>query len=106
VAATTLTVAWLLEKYAVSRLAWLSCSVASIAARSDRPARVEVSGEDEIATLAAGINRMLESVQLSQERRRRTAEEHRVVASFEWRLIACFSGETRIAVKRQGAESR
>jgi adenylate cyclase len=33
VAATTLTVAWLLEKYAVSRLAWLSSSVASIAAR-------------------------------------------------------------------------
>jgi signal transduction histidine kinase len=68
---------WLLEKFVVSRLAGLSSSVASIAASSDLSARVSFNGRDEITSLAEGINRMLKSLQVSQERRREAEDEHR-----------------------------
>ncbi len=77
VVAAALVMGWLLEKSVVSRLAELSSSVASIATSSNLSARVSFSGRDEITTLAKGINRMLESLQVSQERRRKAEEEHR-----------------------------
>ena len=61
----------------LSRLAELDSSVAGIGARSDLAARVSFSGRDEISTLAKGINRMLESLQTSQERKRKADAEHR-----------------------------
>ncbi len=77
VVATAFIMEWLLGKFVVSRLEVLNSSVASIAASSDLAARVEFRGSDEIATLAKGINRMLESLQVSQERRRKADDEHR-----------------------------
>jgi signal transduction histidine kinase/DNA-binding response OmpR family regulator len=77
VVAAALVMGWFLEKFVVSRLEELSSSVASIAASSDLSARVSFGGRDEIATLAKGINRMLESLQVSQERRGKAEEEHR-----------------------------
>ena len=68
---------WLLEKFVVSRLEGLGSSVASIASSSNLSARVSFSGHDEIANLAKGINRMLESLQVFQERRREAEDEHR-----------------------------
>ena len=77
VVAAALVMGWLLEKFVVSRLGGLSSSVASIADSSNLSARVSFSGGDEITTLARGINRMLESLQVSQERRREAEDEHR-----------------------------
>ena len=77
VVVTALVMGWLLEKFVVSRLEGLSSSVASIAASSNLSARVSFSGSDEITTLAKGINGMLESLQVSLERRREAEEEHR-----------------------------
>jgi signal transduction histidine kinase/DNA-binding response OmpR family regulator len=77
VIAAALVMAWLLEKFVVSRLGELSSSVASIAASSNLSARVSFRGRDEITTLTKGINRMLESLQASQERRREVEDEHR-----------------------------
>jgi signal transduction histidine kinase/CheY-like chemotaxis protein len=77
VVAGGLIILWLLEKSVLSRLEELNSGVAGIGARSDLAARVSASGRDEITTLAHGINRMLESLQLSQERRRKADEEHR-----------------------------
>jgi two-component system sensor histidine kinase/response regulator len=68
---------WLLEKFVVSRLEGLGSSVASIASSSNLSARVSFSGQDEITNLAKGINRMLESLQVFQERRREAEDEHR-----------------------------
>jgi signal transduction histidine kinase/DNA-binding response OmpR family regulator len=76
VAAAGLLILWLLEKSVLSRLEELNSSVAGIGARSDLAARVSSSGHDEITTLADGINRMLESLQVSQERRHKADEEH------------------------------
>ena len=77
VVAAALVMVWLLVKSVVSRLEELNSSVASIAASSNLSARVSFSGRDEITTLAKGINRMLESLQVSQERRREVENEHR-----------------------------
>ena len=68
---------WLLSTSVSSRLEALSTSVAAIAARSDVAARVTYSGKDEISTLGAGINYMLDSIQTFQERRQKADEEHR-----------------------------
>jgi signal transduction histidine kinase len=77
VLASALVMGWLLEKSLVSRLEDLNSSVASIAASSNLSARISFGGRDEITTLAKGINHMLESLQLSQERRRTEEEHHR-----------------------------
>jgi signal transduction histidine kinase/CheY-like chemotaxis protein len=77
VVAVTLVVGWLLEKSVVCRLKRLDSSVASIAASSNPSARVSFSGGDEITTLAKGINRMLESIQASQERKQKAEDQHR-----------------------------
>jgi len=75
--ATALVMGWLFEKSVVSRLVELNSRVASIATSSNLSARVSFSGRDEITTLAKGINRMLESLQVSQEHRRKAEDEHR-----------------------------
>jgi signal transduction histidine kinase/CheY-like chemotaxis protein len=72
-----LIIMWLLEKSVLSRLAELNSCVAGIGARSDLAARAPLSGRDEITTLAEGINRMLESLEVSQERKRKADNEHR-----------------------------
>jgi signal transduction histidine kinase/DNA-binding response OmpR family regulator len=72
-----LTMGWLLDKFVVSRVEQLSSSVASIAASSNLLVRVSFSGRDEISILAKGINQMLESLQVSQDRKSRTEGEHR-----------------------------
>ena len=68
---------WLLSTSVSSRLEALSTSVAAIAASSDMAARVTYSGKDEISSLGAGINYMLDSIQTFQERRQKADEEHR-----------------------------
>jgi signal transduction histidine kinase len=76
VVAGALAMGWLLEKFVVARVEQLSSNVASIASSSDLLARVSFSGRDEITALAKGINRMLESLQASQERKRKAEDEH------------------------------
>jgi signal transduction histidine kinase len=61
----------------VSRVEQLSSSVASIASSGNLLARVSFSGRDEISILAKGINQMLESLQVSQDRKSRAEGEHR-----------------------------
>jgi signal transduction histidine kinase/CheY-like chemotaxis protein len=68
---------WLLSKSVSSRLEALSTSVGAIAASSDMAARVTHSGKDEISSLGAGINYMLDSIQTFQERRQKADEQHR-----------------------------
>jgi PAS domain S-box-containing protein len=67
----------LLEKSVMSRLSALSASVAAIASRGDASAQVHCPGSDELSHLGSAINRMLESVQLSQRQRQHTEERYR-----------------------------
>ena len=68
---------WLLTKSVSSRLEAMSDSVGTIAANSDVSARVAFTGRDEISSLGKGINFMLESLQVFQERRQKAEEQHR-----------------------------
>ncbi|HEV2176196.1 MAG TPA: response regulator [Terriglobia bacterium] len=61
-----LTVALLLEKWALSRLTRLSRKVSDIGLSRDSSARVSLPGNDEISTLAGEINRTLEALDRSR----------------------------------------
>jgi PAS domain-containing protein len=67
----------LLEKSVVSRLTALSTSVAAIASSGDATGQVNCPGSDELSHLGSAINRMLESLQLSQRQRQQTEERYR-----------------------------
>jgi PAS domain S-box-containing protein len=67
----------LLEKSVVSRLSHLNTSVAAIAGSRDASARVDCGGSDEISHLGSAINRMLESLQLSQKQERQMEARYR-----------------------------
>jgi PAS domain S-box-containing protein len=66
----------LLEKSVVSRLTALSTSVAAIASSGDATARVNCTGSDELSHLGSAINRMLESLHLSQRQRQQTERRY------------------------------
>jgi PAS domain S-box-containing protein len=67
----------LLEKSVVSRLSGLNACVASIASSGDVSGRLHCAGSDEISHLGSAINRMLESLQLSQKQKQQTEERYR-----------------------------
>ena len=67
--------AMLLERLILSRLARLSESVTDIGASGDLSARLRLSGNDELATLASEINGMLGALERSQNERQRARLE-------------------------------
>ena len=68
----------LLEKSVVSPLSTLSASVAAIAMSGDTSRRLDCRGNDEIASLGEAINRMLESLHVSQRLKQNAEERYRV----------------------------
>ncbi|MEG4623622.1 response regulator [Microcoleus sp. w1-18aA5] len=70
----------LLEKLVLARLASLSTSVSNIAANGDPSLRVHMAGADELASLADGINRMLEALGNSQVERNESEDRYRLMA--------------------------
>ncbi len=70
----------LLEKLVLARLASLSTSVSNIAASGDRELRVQMSGADELTSLADTINRMLEALGNSQVERNESEDLYRLMA--------------------------
>ncbi len=65
----------ILERSVISRLAQLAARVSSIGGRGDLSQRVTVIGKDELSSLEADINRMLESLQELYEKERKEREE-------------------------------
>ena len=68
----------LLDRLLVSRLRSLDSSVAGIAESGDLAGRVSCEGNDELARFAGAINRMLDSIQLSQSEKREAEERYRI----------------------------
>ncbi|MBS7638002.1 HAMP domain-containing protein [Candidatus Bathyarchaeota archaeon] len=64
----------LLDRMILSRLSHLSQEVENIEKLGDPSLRVQVSGEDEISSLAGRVNSMLERLELSQETIRRYSQ--------------------------------
>jgi signal transduction histidine kinase len=57
---------WLVEKLVLSRLAGLSAGVSRIGAEGELSARVTMTGQDELSSLAGDINGMLAALEQSQ----------------------------------------
>jgi len=67
----------LFERLLVSRLTTLDSGVAKIAESGDLSARVACLGDDELTHFAEAINRMLDSLQLSQAEKRQAEDRYR-----------------------------
>lgn len=68
----------LMAKFVVSRLRLLDADVGRIAGSGDAFARVSCEGNDELARFGDAINRMLDSLQLSQSDKRRAEDRYRI----------------------------
>jgi PAS domain S-box-containing protein len=68
----------LLDRLLVSRLRSLDADVAGIADSGDPAARVACEGNDELARFSEAVNRMLDSLQLSQLEKRQAEERYRI----------------------------
>jgi signal transduction histidine kinase/CheY-like chemotaxis protein len=85
----------LLQKSVVSRLSALNASVGAIAASGDSSARVSFPGRDELASLGGAIDRMLKSLQVSEERERVAKEAAQVASQAKSEFLANMSHELR-----------
>ena len=86
----------LLEKSVLSRLSGLDASLAAIASSGDPQARVDCPGRDELSHLGTTINRVLESLQLSQKQRQQTEERYRVFMNHIPGIAAIKDSEGRL----------
>jgi PAS domain S-box-containing protein len=78
----------LLEKLVLARLADLSTSVSNIAANGDSDLRVQMSGGDELSSLADTINQMLEALGNSQVERNESEDRYRLMAENSTDMIS------------------
>ncbi len=70
----------LLKRMVLSRLARLSAGVGGIGSKGDLSARVNITGNDELASLAGEINLMLQALEQSQQKVRENEELFRLLA--------------------------
>jgi signal transduction histidine kinase/CheY-like chemotaxis protein len=85
----------LMETLVQSRVTRLSDSVAAIGASGDLSGRVPEEGRDEIAGLGAGINRMLEALELSRRELHKAKEGAEAGNTAKGEFLAVMSHEIR-----------
>ncbi len=85
----------LMETLVQSRVIRLSASVAAIGASGDLSERVPQEGHDEIAGLGAGINRMLEALELSRRELHKAKEGAEAANTAKGEFLAVMSHEIR-----------
>ncbi len=85
----------LMETLVQSRVIRLSASVAAIGATGDLSARIPQQGRDEIAGVAAGINRMLEALELSHRELLKAKEGAETANIAKGQFLAVMSHEIR-----------
>jgi signal transduction histidine kinase/CheY-like chemotaxis protein len=85
----------LMETLVQSRVLRLSGSVAAIGASGDLSERIPQEGRDEIAGLGAGINRMLEALELSRHELHKAKEGAEAANTAKGEFLAVMSHEIR-----------
>jgi signal transduction histidine kinase/CheY-like chemotaxis protein len=85
----------LMETLVQSRIIRLSASVAAIGASGDLSERVPQDGRDEIAGLGAGINRMLEALEVSRHELHKAKEGAEAANTAKGEFLAVMSHEIR-----------
>lgn len=85
----------LMEKLVQARIIRLSASVATIGVSGDLTGRVAHEGRDEIADLGAGINRMLEALELSRAELYKAKEAAESANTAKTEFLAVMSHEIR-----------
>ena len=85
----------LMETLVQSRVTRLSASVAGIGVSGDLSERVAQEGRDEIAGLGAGINRMLEALELSRHELHKAKEGAEAANTAKGEFLAVMSHEIR-----------
>jgi len=85
----------LMETLVQSRVIRLSASVAAIGAGGDLSKRIPQEGRDEIAGLGAGINRMLEALELSRHELHKAKEGAEAANTAKNEFLAVMSHEIR-----------
>ncbi|HWR26528.1 MAG TPA: CHASE4 domain-containing protein [candidate division Zixibacteria bacterium] len=66
---------WLIEKMVLSRLSNLDHDIRKIGKSADLSGRVATEGKDELSSLGTSLNKMLEDLEHSNEKRKRAEEE-------------------------------
>lgn len=94
----------LLEKVVLSRLAGLSASVSSIGASGDLSRRVSVAGRDELSSLAATVNGMLEALGQLQRRQQESEERYRCLVELSPDAICVYKEDKIVFVNPAGAK--
>jgi signal transduction histidine kinase/CheY-like chemotaxis protein len=85
----------LMETLVQSRVIRLSASVAAIGASGDLSGRIPPDGSDEIAGLGAGINRMLEALELSRHELHKAKKGAEAANTAKGEFLAVMSHEIR-----------
>jgi signal transduction histidine kinase/CheY-like chemotaxis protein len=85
----------LMETLVQSRVIRLSASVAAIGASGDLSERIPQEGRDEIAGLGAGVNRMLEALELSRRELHKAKEGAEAANTAKGEFLAVMSHEIR-----------
>ncbi len=93
----------LLEKLVLSRLTRLSAEVTGIGKSGDFTRRVRVQGKDELSSLAAAINRMLDALQQAQREQAESEARYRVLVEQASEGIALIEPQTGRFVETNAA---
>ncbi len=92
---TMVVLLFLLDRRVLARLSVLATGVAKIAAQSAPSERVSVSGRDEIAKLASGMNEMLETLEESHQKLQQSERQYRDLFEYSRDAIYITSSEGR-----------
>jgi signal transduction histidine kinase/DNA-binding response OmpR family regulator len=84
-----------LEKSVIARLGALNSTVSAIASSGDASARVSSAGYDEIGSLSAAINRMLQSLEQSQQKEHEARQAAEAAGRAKGNFLANMSHEIR-----------
>jgi signal transduction histidine kinase len=86
---------FLLERTVLSRLAFLTSSVAKIETDTEHLPHIEMKGEDELSQLTTSINSMLDAIAHAQDAMRLARDEAVEASAFKTQILANVSHDAR-----------